>query len=575
MNTSRNLNMNINEPIKEGFANIMGDDDDDENDDEEEPLNDDNENLDMNVNNYSTQELLKMLNLREPTYEKLRSRTSELISQFRTEGNMEMINFIQNVEQKLSQDIYKQSGAAYYNEQQDSKTLIGQWWQNNHLRQKDYSDSNKPSYRRNKIRIFDEHTQFPMKREFLGINHVFNVDVAQGEVNPNLVNTTNQLITIDSKYREFIFPYDASNSATNSSPTNFSMMLNSTLKECISLSVNSVTLPKTWYNIDASIGNNYFYVGGTVIQVPSGFYEPTTLQTELQNSINNILLVDPLFPLNNVTYNTQSGKFVLNFTNAFGIMPLDVSLIFWDKDGSYNPVNTTGTSRYCSNQPLNQPKVDYNLGWTIGFRSQPNANGLSALNITIPPLTATYPITPPAVPDLAGTKHVYLVIDDNNQNKLNTGTLGIAKQINTPTSLPTSYSAYYADASYVCLPGTNNPVIFNPDEGRARVGQLTQVQLYVLNQSQYNVESYQWKDRVFGPQKADILGVIPVTSFNVPWGQNIVAIGPNLLANKRVYFGPVSLNRFKVQLIDDLGNVINLNGRDWCCTLNAEQLYQY
>jgi len=572
MATSRNLNkiQEINNTFQNNQTNVINDEDEDE-----DGVDDNQNNLDMDVNNYSNLELLQMFNIREPSYEKIRARTSQLISQFKSEGNLEMVNFIKNVELKLVEDLYKESGIPYYNDQQDSKTLIGQWWQNNHLRQADAVDAAKPSYRRNRVRIFDDSNQYPMKREFLGINHVFNIDVAQGEVNPNLVNTTNQLITIDSRYREFIFPYDASNSATNSSPTNFNMMLNSPLKECISLTVNSVTLPKTWYNIDESIGNNYFYVGGTPITVPSGFYEPTTLQTELQNSINQILAVDPLFPLNSVSYIQQTGKFSLNFTNTFGIMPMDVSLIFWDKDGSYNPTNTSGISRYCSNQPLNEPKVDYNLGWVIGFRSQPNANGVSCVNITMPPLSPTNPIVAPAVPDLAGTRHVYLIIDDNNQNKLNTGTLGIAKQINTPASLPTSYSAYYTDASYVCVPGTNNPIIFNPDDERARVGQLTQVQLYVLNQTQFNVESYQWKDRVYGPEKADVLGVIPVTSFNVPWGQNIVALGSNLLANKRVYFGPVSLNKFRVQLVDDLGNVINLNGRDWACTINVEQLYQY
>jgi hypothetical protein len=212
----------------------------------------------------------------------------------------------------------------------------------------------------------------------------------------------------------------------------------------------------------------------------------------------------------------------------------------------------------------------------MGFRSQPNSSGVSCINITLPPLSATNPVTAPAVPDLAGTKHVYLIIDDKNQNKLNSGTNGIAKQINTPAGVPTSYASYYSDLSYVCQPGTNNPIFFNSNENSTRIGQLTQVQLYILNQAQYNTtEVYQWKDRVFGPEKADVLGVIPVTSYDVPWGQNIVALGPNLLANKRTYFGPVSLNKFRVQLVDDLGNVINLNGRDWACTLNADQLYQY
>lgn len=533
-----------------------------------------NQDLDMDVNNYSNLELLEMFKIREPSYEKIRARTSQLISKFKSQGEMDMVNFIKNAEMKLVEDLYQESGIPYYNDQDDSKTLIGQWYQNNYLTQPDSNEASKPSYRRNRVRIFEDSSQFPMKREFLGVNHVFNLNVAQGEVNPNLVNTTSQLITIDSRYRELIFPYDISNSASGSSATNFNMLLNSTLNECISLTVNSVTLPKTWYNVDANVGNNYFYIGGTPVIIPSGYYEPSTLQTAINTAITDIIAVNPFFPLNNVSYNIQTGKFILQFSNAAGIIPLDVSLIFWDKDGSYNPVNTDSTSKICNNQPQNQPKVDFNLGWTLGFRSQPNTNGVSYVNITIPPLSTTS-ISAPAVADLAGTRHVFLIIDDNNQNKLNSGTLGIAKQINTAPGVPLSYSQYYSDVSYVCQPGSNNPIFINSANNDARINQLTQVQLYVLNQAQFNTETYQWKDRVFGPEKADVVGVIPVASFDVPWGQNIVALGANLLANKRTYFGPVSLNKFKVQLVDDLGNIINLNGRDWACTINVEQLYQY
>jgi hypothetical protein len=330
------------------------------NEDENDDDTLDDENLDMDINNYSNAELLKMFEIREPSYEKIRSRTSQLISQFRSEGNIEMVSFIKNVEMKLIEDLYKESGVPYYNDQEDNKTLVGQWYQNNYLRQANHEESSKPSYRRNRVKVFEDSSQYPMKREFLGVNHVYNIDIAQGEVNPNLVNTTSQLITIDSRYRELIFPYDSSNAAIFSSPTNFNMTLSSNLNQCISLSVNSVTLPKTWYNVDSVIGNNFFYVGGTPVVIPSGFYDTTSLQTEIQSSINNILAVDPLFPLNNINYNTKTGKFVLNFTNAAGIIPLDVSLIFWDKDGSYNVVNSSQSTSFCSNQPLNQPKLDYN-----------------------------------------------------------------------------------------------------------------------------------------------------------------------------------------------------------------------
>ena len=45
--------------------------------------------------------------------------------------------------------------------------------------------------------------------------------------------------------------------------------------------------------------------------------------------------------------------------------------------------------------------------------------------------------------------------------------------------------------------------------------------------------------------------------------------------NKRIYFGPVNINRMRITLLNDKGNLVNLNGADWSITLISENLYQY
>ena len=49
----------------------------------------------------------------------------------------------------------------------------------------------------------------------------------------------------------------------------------------------------------------------------------------------------------------------------------------------------------------------------------------------------------------------------------------------------------------------------------------------------------------------------------------------SLQENKRIYFGPVNLVRMRISLIDDMGNLVNLNGADWNVTLISDILYQY
>ena len=78
------------------------------------------------------------------------------------------------------------------------------------------------------------------------------------------------------------------------------------------------------------------------------------------------------------------------------------------------------------------------------------------------------------------------------------------------------------------------------------------------------------------PTSGDILAILPVkTSTTVPTGSHIVEFSGSLQSNKRVYFGPVDIDRMAVKLLDDKGNILNLNGSDWCVTLMCECLYQY
>jgi hypothetical protein len=42
---------------------------------------------------------------------------------------------------------------------------------------------------------------------------------------------------------------------------------------------------------------------------------------------------------------------------------------------------------------------------------------------------------------------------------------------------------------------------------------------------------------------------------------------------ERTYFGPVNISQLKVRLLDDKGNIVNLNKHDWSFSLLVEQIY--
>ena len=58
-------------------------------------------------------------------------------------------------------------------------------------------------------------------------------------------------------------------------------------------------------------------------------------------------------------------------------------------------------------------------------------------------------------------------------------------------------------------------------------------------------------------------------------GDIMTLTGTGVNSTERIYFGPVSLEKVKVMLLDDVGRVVDLKGHNWSMTLVANQLYQF
>jgi hypothetical protein len=58
-------------------------------------------------------------------------------------------------------------------------------------------------------------------------------------------------------------------------------------------------------------------------------------------------------------------------------------------------------------------------------------------------------------------------------------------------------------------------------------------------------------------------------------GKLMVEFTSTLQLNVREYFGPVNLLGFTLALYDDKGNALGLNGMDWSCTIMVKSVYEY
>jgi hypothetical protein len=251
------------------------------------------------------------------------------------------------------------------------------------------------------------------------------------------------------------------------------------------------------------------------------------------------------------------------------------------------------------------------LGWLMGFRLPLQPVFSSPSYGTSPNYTYSGGNTPQGVLNLYGTKYFIVVLDDYNQNHINNGLITIT-ELSKTLPLP---SYYNSSQPYICSPNiVNNPSLLdldaignlsnitpaqaaslgvNPDNlfnslqdkldfGTGSVQQvlpsaprtLTQAQIYTVNEIIKN-RNKTISFRAKAPTNSDTFAIIPIKYGSLSTGQLYTEVSGQFQDNKRIYFGPVDIDRLRITLLDDRGNVVDLHGADWCVTLISDNLYQY
>jgi len=589
--------------------------------------------FDTDVSNYTLSELMAIIEIDDLNTEDIVDTTNFYINKYRVK-NPTMAVFFKEIQSQLLQ--YAQ-GLESQDDDTDGKILVeprktvegflnrtndaiypegekevSKWYKNEYLTQSDENQSDKITNRKQKIKLFGNQ-QVPMKKEQIATTDTYNLPVKQDSLNPNLKNTITRFLNLDSQFRQYT-------NGINSTSTDYTCDLSDTLNNVLSISLYSYQIPFSWYTIDVAYGNTCFWIYDSSsnitvpISIPSGNYSQDGFVTQLNASFlqagfsfparTNPPYLSPPYPTPSlpvntpVYYNSNNGILTLFLMDGTWTDPLNVGggvvftitsstqIIFYDFDGILQ-CNTNCYSKI--NHYFNNT-----LGWIMGYRL-PYIYVDASGNIA------------PSILDLTGTKYLILVIDDFNQNHVNNTLVSISQFSNT-LKMPTYYSP---DIPHTCLTpaqqGNNLTEIVsevvvqsaldnqtsNAQNGLLIAGKytteytntqivlpsaprtLTSAQLYTINSinsNNNNLTNYLSK----APTSSDILAILPVkTSTGVPVGTLLVEFSGSLQDNTRIYFGPVNIERMAVKLLDDKGNVLNLNGNDWCVTLVVECLYQY
>jgi len=221
---------------------------------------------------------------------------------------------------------------------------------------------------------------------------------------------------------------------------------------------------------------------------------------------------------------------------------------------------------------------DVTIGWLLGFHSYPdfdlkstadlNGKYVELNNYKMDASTNIVTMQGDSSLDLYLFKNLYLIVDDFTQNHLNDGLITGVR--NTPNA---ERPAYSSSGTRVCNPLTSNIQcsIFNASQ--PGMG-LTQNQLFAANQiNNENIVKNSTKLYSDPPYVKDMFAMIPIKVSSLKQGDVFTEYGGTLQDNDRKYFGPVNITKLRIQLLNDHGDVINLNGSNWSFSFICEYLY--
>ena len=329
--------------------------------------------FDLNLNNYTQKELIEMFEL--PEYfdknivEIKQTKLKDSIinnKDINTETKSQLMQFIINAKKLILNS---------HNTNNDANTNL----------QKKIENFYNSSYELKSIDLDSPEEHMLQVRKEKPYLSSFPSEFFPGVINPLKKRTIKKNLNIDTKFRD--------NYYANVS-TNFNISLPLQVNDVIQMQLSSIELPTSYYVVSKQYGNNYFTITinneSIIIHIPDGNYDSNTIMNVINNELS---ILNP--PFNNIVFKinltneiTGSKQTIVGFNNVEDL-PSNTTfeLNFQaDKNGAYD-----------TNTPL-----PLKFGWLLGFRNGIYINNLNYVS--------------EGIVDLKGSRYLFLVVDDYNNN---------------------------------------------------------------------------------------------------------------------------------------------------------------
>jgi hypothetical protein len=321
-----------------------------------------------------------------------------------------------------------------------------------------------------------------------------------------------------------------------------------------------------------------------IFEIPLPTETTTYTRDGLISSIQTIFTQNPLT-------NGSTIDLVIDGNNQYTKLRININKTFYSEDFKlvlYDSVSFV----YCNVGVAQNATWDSTLGWLLGFQKLPEyplselINSESELEYENNYLTNIYNFPSSSsgtgytnsynstnrkiaiIGDVVLNTNLYnyflIVLDDFIQNHVNAGLITITS-LEADVALP----SYASRVSYQCDPVTGIKTAVSATNKLNT--NLSSKQLYAMNQI-IDAKRTKLKSYASGPYLKDVFALIPMKLSGMLFGQTYMEFGGTMQNQDRKYYGPVRIQKLSVKLMNDKGQLVNLNGANFSICIICEIL---
>jgi predicted nucleic-acid-binding Zn-ribbon protein len=451
------------------------------------------------------------------------------------------------------------------------------------------ANANPPFYNDSDLKYIFNYTITHWQDPILGIYPFSDTTVKFGNYSATAGTidiSLNMVINVELTTKDYIVKYvDPSNSWYNYLYLDSSYNLESYMSydSRFDFSYSDIIMSTVRFSNQITItsSNNTFYIKAT----GDGVYDSTDANTLTVVVDKGTYTVDEIIVnINSKLATVSPGSLVQKDSSGNVSFRMNVNKVYYTKDYRlvfYDPYSfvkcITGSSS------VQNTSWDSTIGWILGFHTlteyplgssyiEVDSNDSSVQYYSGTESEYTYN-TSTNIATIMGDTNVnvnlynyfMIILDDYAQNHLNDGMVTI-----TPAESNITPSSYANRATYRCDPETGEQVFY----GTTNAGNKnTAKEVYSANQK---LAARKATAKIYssGPFIQDIFALIPLNVSGLANGAIFTDTGSALNKQERWYFGPVNISRMTVKLINDRGEVVDLNGSNWSLSFQCDQLYQ-